>query len=321
MKIVVIGGTGHIGSYLVPRLVASGHRVVVVTRGKSDPYHDHPAWDMVERVVMDREQAEKEGAFGKQIRELQADVVIDMLCFQVESARQLVEALRGSVQQLIHCGTVWVHGYMVQVPTTEDQVRNPIDEYGIHKCEIEAYLLDEARRNGFPVTLLHPGHIVGPGWIPVGPTGCHDVEAFARLARGEELCLPNLGMETLHHVHADDVAQAFAKAITHWSSAVGESFFIVSQAALTFRGLAEAAAGWFGKKANLRFLSVEEWKQTLPEQFVESALAHLNHSTNFSCAKAMQLLDYRPRYTSLQAVQEAVSWLIENGQLQVGARP
>ena len=26
-------------------------------------------------------------------------------------------------------------------------------------------------------------------------------------ARGEELALPNLGLETVHHVHADDVAQ------------------------------------------------------------------------------------------------------------------
>ena len=32
--------------------------------------------------------------------------------------------------------------------------------------------------------------------------------------RGEELALPNFGMETVHHVHAADVAQAFMKAMT-----------------------------------------------------------------------------------------------------------
>ena len=32
---------------------------------------------------------------------------------------------------------------------------------------------------------------------------------FAQIARGETLVLPNLGMETVHHVHAADVAQAF----------------------------------------------------------------------------------------------------------------
>lgn len=32
MKIVVIGGSGHIGTYLVPRLVRAGHQVVSLTR-------------------------------------------------------------------------------------------------------------------------------------------------------------------------------------------------------------------------------------------------------------------------------------------------
>jgi hypothetical protein len=36
---------------------------------------------------------------------------MDMLCFDVHSARQLVEALRGEIQLLVHCGTIWVHGY------------------------------------------------------------------------------------------------------------------------------------------------------------------------------------------------------------------
>jgi len=129
--------------------------------------------------------------------------------------------------------------------------------------------------------------------------------------------LPNLGLETLHHVHADDVAQAFEKALIHWSSVVGESFFIVSPAALSLRGFAEAAAAWFGKQVNLRFLPLEEWKATLPENFVDSALAHLSHSSNHSIAKAQRLLEYTPRYTSLEAVREAVFWLIDHGQLQI----
>ena len=43
MKIVVIGACGHIGSYLVPRLVREGHEVVAVSRGKSRPYVEDPA--------------------------------------------------------------------------------------------------------------------------------------------------------------------------------------------------------------------------------------------------------------------------------------
>jgi len=95
MKIIVIGGTGHIGTFLVPRLVVSGHDVVVITRGQQQPYHLHPTWKEVRQVVLDRSEAEKEGTFGKAIRELKPDVVMDMLCFTLQSAQQLVEALKG----------------------------------------------------------------------------------------------------------------------------------------------------------------------------------------------------------------------------------
>ncbi len=34
MKVIVIGGTGHIGTYLIPRLVKAGHDVICVSRQK-----------------------------------------------------------------------------------------------------------------------------------------------------------------------------------------------------------------------------------------------------------------------------------------------
>ena len=147
-----------------------------------------------------------------------------------------VEALRGTVQHFLHCGTVWVHGPSAVVPTTEAQPRKPFGDYGIQKAAIEAYLMNEARRTGFPATVLHPGHIVGPGWAPLNPAGHFNPAVFTQLAAGAELALPNLGLETVHHVHADDVAQAFECAVAHWGAAVGESFHVVSPAAITSGG-------------------------------------------------------------------------------------
>jgi nucleoside-diphosphate-sugar epimerase len=146
----------------------------------------------------------------------------------------------------------------------------------------------------------------------LNPAGHFNPRVFAQLARGQELALPNLGLETVHHVHADDVAQAFMGALTHWSNAVGESFHVVSPAALTLRGYAEAMAAWFGQSARLRFLPWEEWRDTVSAEEAEATWDHIAHSPNCSIAKAQRLLDYRPRYSSLQAVYEAVSWLIEH---------
>jgi nucleoside-diphosphate-sugar epimerase len=318
MRVVIIGGTGHVGTYLVPRLVEAGHEVICLSRGQSEPYQSHAAWKAVRQITVDRTGEEKAGSFAGRVRDLGPDAVIDMICFSLESARHLAEALRGRVQHFLHCGTIWVHGPSVQVPTTEAQPRRPFGEYGIQKAAIEAYLLEQARRYGFPATVLHPGHIVGPGWEPLNPAGHFNPRVFAQLARGQELALPNLGLETVHHVHADDVAQAFMGALTHWSGAAGESFHVVSPAALTLRGYAEAIAAWFGQPARLRFLPWEEWRDTVSAEEAEATWDHIAHSPNCSIAKAQRLLDYRPRYSSLQAVYEAAGWLIEHrGILEV----
>jgi nucleoside-diphosphate-sugar epimerase len=308
MRVVIIGGSGHVGTYLVPRLVAGGHEVIAISRGQREPYQPHAAWQSVQQLTADRAVEEAAGTFGARVRDLRPDVVIDMICFTLDSARQLVAALRGQIQHVLHCGTIWVHGPSVQVPTTEEQPRRPFGEYGIQKAAIEAYLLDEARRNGFPATILHPGHIVGPGWTPLNPAGHFNPQVFTQLARGDELALPNLGLETVHHVHADDVAQAFMQALANRSGALGESFHVVSPAALTLRGYAESIAAWFGQPARLRFLPWEEWRATVSPAEAAATWDHIAHSPSCSIAKAQRLLEYRPRYSSLQAVCESVAW-------------
>ena len=78
MRVVVIGGKGHVGTYLIPRLVEAGHTVINVSRGEHSPYQPHPAWQQVRQVTIDRAAAEADGNFGELIRALDGDVVIDM---------------------------------------------------------------------------------------------------------------------------------------------------------------------------------------------------------------------------------------------------
>ncbi|MHB1357137.1 MAG: NAD-dependent epimerase/dehydratase family protein [Anaerolineae bacterium] len=313
MRVVVIGATGHVGTYLVPRLVAGGHKVFALSRGVREPYQQNGAWQQVERLQVDRAAEEQAGTFSQRIRSLDPDVVIDMICFGEASACQLVEALRGQVQHLIVCGTIWVHGPTSQVPTVEAALRHPFGAYGVNKNAMETYLLGQSRLGGVPATVIHPGHIVGPGWIPLNPQGNFNPSVFDRIAAGEELLLPNFGLETVHHVHADDVAQLFMAVLEHWSASAGESFHAVSPAALSLRGYAEAVYGWFGREPRMRFLPFEEWSKTLSESDAEATLDHIAHSPNCSIVKAQTQLGYKPRYSSLQAVYEALEWLIDHG--------
>ncbi|MGO9412295.1 MAG: NAD-dependent epimerase/dehydratase family protein [Spirochaetia bacterium] len=317
MKTVVIGGTGHIGTFLVPRLLQAGHEVICLSRGQRSPYEDQGIWKEARREKVDRAAEDKAGTFGARVAALRADVVIDLICYTEESARQIVQGIEGKTGLYLCCGTIWVHGPSVSVPTTESEPRKPFGEYGIGKAAMESWLLSHAHETGFPAAVLHPGHIVGRGWVPLNPAGNFNPTVFETLARGGRLALPNLGLETVHHVHADDVAQAFCKAIERRSTAVGESFHVVSPAAVSLRGYAERVAQWFGAKAQLDFLPWEQWRVTESPEDAAATWDHIAHSPCCSIEKARKLLGYQPRYESLPAVFESLEWLTERGKLRV----
>jgi len=308
-KVVIIGGAGHVGTYLVPRLVEAGFDVTNVTRGQARPYTRHAAWARVTQVTLDRSAEEAKGAFGAAIAALHPDIVIDMICFVPESNAQLAKALAGKVSHFLHIGTIWVHGPSETVPTRESDPRRPFGDYGVNKSLIEDDLLARARLGTLPATVIRPGHIVGPGWAPLNPAGNFNPQVFRDIQAGKPLSLPNFGLEAVHHVHADDVAQAVMGAITHWSGAVGEAFNAVSPAAVTLRHYAEAMFRFFGHEPKVSFQPFEQWRVSVAAEDAQATWEHIAHSPCHSNAKAARLIGYAPRYTSLQAVQEAMERL------------
>jgi nucleoside-diphosphate-sugar epimerase len=202
------------------------------------------------------------------------------------------------------------------VPAGEDDPLNPFGEYGVNKAAIEAWLLHEAKQTLFPAAIFRPGHIVGLGWVPINPVGNINTEVFSCIARNEELTLPNFGLETLHHVHADDVSQMILLAMSNRTASFGEAFNTVSAKALNLRGYAEAMFGWFGFEPKLRFEPFEKWKSRHSHDDAHQAWEHISRSSCMSIEKARRRLGYEPRYSSLAAIQEAVAALITAGKVQ-----
>lgn len=314
MRVVVVGGTGHIGTYLVPMLVRAGHEVVVLSRGERSPYQADEAWSRVETQTADRDAEDAAGTFGSRVRDLGADAVVDLICFTEDSARQLAGALTGWDGHLLHCGTIWVHGPSGVVPTTEETPRRPFGDYGVAKAAIERLLLGV---QDLDVTVIHPGHVSGPGWAPVNPAGHLDLAVFERLESGAEVALPNLGMETLQHVHAGDVARIFMAALDDREAAAGESFHAVAEGAMTLRGYAEGVARSFGREPNLVFLPWDRWRETVSERDAQITWDHIAHSPHCSMAKAAQVLGFRPAYGPLETVLDALDWLVREGRVRV----
>jgi nucleoside-diphosphate-sugar epimerase len=250
---------------------------------------------------------------------LRPDVVIDLICFTAASAQQLLDALRPSRPLLVHCGTIWVHGPALRVPVTEDEPRTAYGEYGTGKAQIEDALHRETRSGGVPAIVLHPGHITGPGWPVITPAGNLDPAVWTRLATGQPLALPDHGLGVLNHVHADDVAQAFERALS-CPAAAGASFHVVAEQAMTLRGLATGVAAWFGREPALEFADWAEFSRQAGPEHAEATREHTFRGIAASIARARDTLGYAPRFGSLEALHEALAWLVANGQVDVGGQ-
>ena len=306
MRVVVIGGTGHIGTYLVPGLVRAGHETLVISRGSRNPYHPDPAWDDAHMVTCDRSAAERDGSFGRLVAGLQPDAVVDLTCFTPEQAQQLVEALDG--QHLVHTGTVWTYGPSTVVPASEDSLKRPYGKYGVDKLAIEQYLMDQ---NRVRATVVHPGHICGPGWMPIGPAGNLDPTVIDSLRADGSCLLPDRGGETIHHVHAEDVADLHQICVEQPELAVSQSFNSVCSQALTLRGYAELVARHFGHEPRLQFLPWDEFASRVGVQAAETTLAHIGRAPLFSMDKALSVLGFVPKHSVSDTVLEAIdAWVL-----------
>ncbi|WP_459804927.1 NAD-dependent epimerase/dehydratase family protein [Herbidospora sp. RD11066] len=317
MRIVVIGGSGHIGTYLVPRLVRAGHEVINISRGSRAAYTGSPEWEQVRQVVADREQQDLDGTFGDTVAALNPEVVVDLVCFTLESAVALVERLRDEVGHLLHCGSIWRYGPSHATPISEGMGTAPLGDYGTQKDLIARMLKEETLKGGLVTTTLHPGHIVGPGWHPIGALGNLDPSVWTTISSGRPLRIPGIGAEFMHHVHADDVAQSFELAIERRDAAAGQDFNVVAPTALNVRGYAHQASAWFGRTATLESVTWEEFRGENPAEHAQASWEHLVRSHVCSIEKARTLLGYAPSYQPQEAILEAVRWLIDHDELKV----
>jgi nucleoside-diphosphate-sugar epimerase len=87
---------------------------------------------------------------------------------------------------------------------------------------------------------------------------------------------------------------------------------------VTLRGYAEAVATWFGQQAKVRYLPFSKFRRVTLAEHADLTWTHIARSASMSIDRARRLLGYRPRYTSLQAIAEALQWLQRHGEVDIG---
>jgi nucleoside-diphosphate-sugar epimerase len=232
MKILVIGGTGFISSRLVELLVEAGHNVTVLTRGITS----RPLPDGVDFLIGDRSsELTLESVIGRKF----FDAVFDMVAYLPQESAAAVRVLKGRVARFIHCSTISVYmvSDKVECPITEDQDRAPVMnfwgrnpfgmEYGIRKRECEDLLWKAHDEKNFPVSMLRPTFVSGPG----DPTK-RDYFWVERILDGQPLIVPGTGKFLFQQVFVEDVARAFVSLLDQPSS-VGKAYNVASEETYT----------------------------------------------------------------------------------------
>ena len=95
---------------------------------------------------------------------------------------------------------------------------------------------------------------------------------------------------------------------------------MVSEQAMTLRGLAAGAAAWFGRDPELDFVDWAEFERRVGAEHAGATREHVAASIAASIDRARDVLGYAPRYSSLDALHEAVRWLAANGRVEVGGQ-
>ena len=258
MKVVVTGGAGFIGSALVGRLLAGGHRVAVVDDGSTgDTARLDPAAALLRADVAAGglagffAAASPEAVFhlaaradvGESVREPCRGAAVNV-CGTVHV---LEESLACGVRRFVLASTGGaLYGDSAPRPTPEDAPPGPLSPYGASKAAAEAYVRAMTRGGAMRHAILRLGNVYGPGRR--GEPGV--VAAFARaILGGRRPVIHGDGLNERDYVYLSDAVEAHVRALGLSGDGV---FNIGTGTARTVREVFDAvarAAGYRGEPA------------------------------------------------------------------------
>jgi nucleoside-diphosphate-sugar epimerase len=220
MRVLVIGGSGFVGTTVVPTLQQFGVCVTVLNRGtRSTPG--------ARQLIADRNDRSKMIDLANSIGRY--DAVIDTSSYSKDQTAIAWEAFNRKTDRWIHLGSASVYKETQgRLPSEVDAIGGAEvwESYGRDKSDADNFLLEHAQQAS--VTILRPPYLYGPH-------NDNDRESFvwSRLLRGRPVLMPGDGQTQLQFLHVQDLANTMY-AICKNSPSESTVFNIASPEILTF---------------------------------------------------------------------------------------
>jgi nucleoside-diphosphate-sugar epimerase len=242
VNLLIVGGTGNISWRLSQAALAAGFDTTVLNRGAPDRKRRAvPAKAAVLQADV-KDPAAAAAALGKN----QFDAVIDFVCYNDEQARQRVEFFRQRTAHYIFISSTAIYDRAVaRTPLTEDALATCPWDYAAAKAGAEN-VFNDASRNGFPVTILRPGHTYDT--IIPEAVGDGNWTNPWRMLNGRPVVLHGDGTTLWTLTHSSDFARAIVEFLKS-GHPPGDTFHITADETHTWREITAAVAREIGAEA------------------------------------------------------------------------
>jgi nucleoside-diphosphate-sugar epimerase len=322
--VLVTGGTGFTGTVLVQRLCELGCEVRVIARAKSDRslLSGLPiTW--LEGDVFDPEVV-KQGAEGAHyifhVAAAYREAKIDDSVYynvHVESTKLLAQAAASNpdFKRFIHVSTVGVLGHVDKPPADETSPYKPGDKYQETKATAEKWLLEFSKQDGFPMTIVRPAAIYGPGDRRL-------LKVF-KLAKLPLVPLLGFSKGLYHLIHVDDLVEFMIHVADH-ENTKSQIYICGNLEASTIKDIISLTSEYFGNKAS--FLRLPAWPFFLLGHICERICKPLNieppiyprrvafftKDRSFDTSKMRNDTGFEYRFNNEDGLKATAQWYREN---------
>lgn len=321
--VLVTGGTGLVGSWLVRRLISLGADVVCLVRDwvpRSELMMgaiENDTTRMMERVRVVRGDVCDQTLMERTLGEYEIDTVIHLAAqtivgianrnpvstfeANIQGTWALLEACRRSpkVKQIIVASSDKAYGSCDTLPYDESTPLQGVHPYDVSKSCADLISHSYAKSFGLPVVITRCGNFFGGGdlnWNRIVPGTVRAV------LRGERPIIRSDGEFVRDYFYVEDGAFCYtllAEKLAENPALRGEAFNFSNEIQLTVKDL----VGKILKIMNSKLEPV-----VLNEASNEIRLQYL------SAAKAKRMFDWKPLYTTDEALEKTIAWYVKYHQ-------
>lgn len=308
-KVLVFGATGEIGGRIACGCVRAGHKVIGISRGKNT--RERVELEGVEMICGDKSD---ENFIRGTVAKLDYDAVINSVP-DVKDVEMCCKHLR-KAENVLLCSSTGTFVPLRYFPADEChpwRKKTTVNFYP--QCVRDARALELWETEKFPVSILRPTNIIGPGRIPLELWGARDIAFFKKLKAGEDVIISPCEHILLQSGYNDDLADAFVKSLDYQDKVRGEIFIISCKKAITLGTYLETAMEFLNSKSEIRHVSPEELMKIYPEITWTNRLDFLLEHMCFDIGKAEKTFGYAPRKTAEEGLVDALEWCEKTGLL------